>query len=117
VCSEHCVIVAQACEQFCREHWRPDVVISGACRGADTLGEHWAETVGIPVERHPADWAKGPSAGPIRNQLMVDLPHAFGLVVVRFHGSKGSADILRRAEHARAFARKRAFKIIDMVLP
>ncbi len=50
---------------------RPEVVISGTARGADSMGESWAENKGVKVERYPAEWDKyGKSAGYRRNELM-----------------------------------------------
>jgi len=47
------------------------VVISGTARGADQLGEKWANLNGYSVERYPAEWSKyGRSAGYKRNELM-----------------------------------------------
>ncbi len=47
------------------------VFLSGGCRGADKLGERYAEENGFEIEQHPADWSKhGKSAGPIRNKIM-----------------------------------------------
>jgi hypothetical protein len=46
-------------------------VVSGTARGADRLGERWAEERDIPVKRFPAEWNKyGRSAGPKRNEQM-----------------------------------------------
>lgn len=96
VCDRHCVIVANAIERFIARYWQPDLVISGAQRGADTMGEHWAQAAGVRVERYPAQWELyGASAGPKRNAQMVRI--ADGLVVVRFPSSRGSADVLRKA--------------------
>jgi hypothetical protein len=48
-------------------------VVSGAARGADRLGEDWAEQFGIPVNSHPADWKyHGKKAGILRNKDMAD---------------------------------------------
>lgn len=50
------------------------VLIHGAARGADTMAANIASSLGWDVESYPADWDKhGRSAGPIRNQQMVDL--------------------------------------------
>ena len=66
------------------------LVVHGGCpTGADDIADRWAygmNAMGWPVkvERHPADWeTHGKAAGPMRNQLMVDLGaevcHAFPL--------------------------------------
>lgn len=47
------------------------VVISGAARGADTLGEHFAYDYQIAVRRFPAKWDElGKRAGWVRNAEM-----------------------------------------------
>jgi len=52
-------------------------VVSGAARGADTLGEKWAEERDIPIKSCPANWAKlGRSAGYIRNKEMAEYADA-----------------------------------------
>ena len=48
-------------------------IVSGCCRGADKLGEQYAEEHNIPVKRFPADWAKyGLRAGYVRNAEMAE---------------------------------------------
>jgi hypothetical protein len=77
----------------------PTVVLSGCAPGVDTLGERWAEAMGIPVERFPAPWRlAGRAAGPLRNAAMVQ--RADALVLVWDGSSHGSADMLRRAKTA-----------------
>lgn len=50
------------------------VFVSGGCRGADMLGEHYAKENGYEIERYPADWKKhGRAAGPIRNRHMAEI--------------------------------------------
>lgn len=50
------------------------IFISGGCRGADSLGQRYAQENGYNVEIYPADWGKyGKSAGPIRNKLMAEI--------------------------------------------
>lgn len=52
---------------------RPDVVIEGEARGADTLGRQWAQFYRVPVERYAVDTAKDgpwPAAGHRRNARM-----------------------------------------------
>jgi hypothetical protein len=67
------------------ELWgKPDEVVSGGARGADTLGEKWAQANGIPTTIYKPDWTKyGKRAGIIRN-----------------------IDIITRASHVIAFPSK-----------
>ncbi|GAA4879349.1 hypothetical protein GCM10023310_69380 [Paenibacillus vulneris] len=47
------------------------IIVSGAARGADKLGERYAHEKGYSVSSHPADWDQyGKSAGYIRNEEM-----------------------------------------------
>lgn len=49
------------------------VIISGTARGADQLGERFANEYGIQTKRFPANWNEyGKSAGPIRNRQMAE---------------------------------------------
>lgn len=46
----------------------------GPAPGADSIAGKVARSLGLAVEEHPADWdAHGNAAGPIRNQLMLDV--------------------------------------------
>jgi hypothetical protein len=75
-------------------------VVSGACRGVDQLAEAWAHARAIPVRRFPADWQRyGRSAGPLRNQAMVQYAAAHGgaLVAVWNGVSPGTAHTIRYA--------------------
>ena len=46
-------------------------VVSGGARGADRLGEEWANIYNYPVKKFPANWNKyGKSAGYKRNAEM-----------------------------------------------
>lgn len=75
------------------------VLVSGNARGADTLGECWAESRGIEVRRYPADWSRyGKAAGAIRNQQMLDFERPD--LVVLFPGGAGTRDMMRRAKRA-----------------
>lgn len=47
------------------------VIVSGAAKGADALGERYARERGYKLQRYPANWEKyGRAAGPIRNEIM-----------------------------------------------
>lgn len=49
------------------------VFLSGNCRGADLLGEKYAEENSFKIERYIAEWNKyGKAAGPKRNKIMAD---------------------------------------------
>ena len=62
---------------FCLSNIRKEneiVILSGCASGADAIGERYAKENGFLVEKHPADWKTyGKSAGPRRNQQMVDI--------------------------------------------
>lgn len=49
------------------------ITISGTARGADKLGERYANERGYKIERHPADWSIGRHAGYVRNSDMADV--------------------------------------------
>ena len=74
----------------------PTVVLSGCAPGVDTLGEEWARANGLPVERHPANWAKyGNRAGHLRNATMA---HQCDAVIALWDGvSKGTLDMVQLA--------------------
>lgn len=76
--------------------WGDVVIISGAARGADALGELFADEMGFDVIRFPAEWSKyGRAAGVLRNDVMCSVADA---VVCFWDGvSRGSADMIRRA--------------------
>lgn len=61
--------------------WKITKVLSGGAKGADSLGEWWAQCNAVPVDRYPAEWDKyGRSAGYVRNEEMAkncDLVIAF----------------------------------------
>jgi hypothetical protein len=77
---------------------KPDLVIDGAAKGADTIGHEWAKARGVDTKRVPADWDKhGKAAGPIRNQAMLNMLDA-GDLVVALPGGKGTADMVKRAK-------------------
>lgn len=74
-------------------------ILHGACpTGADAFAHEWAILNECPVIAVPAQWStRGPSAGPIRNGMMLHyLPHG----CVAFPGGAGTADMVRQAERA-----------------
>ena len=48
-------------------------IVSGTARGADALGEQYANEHNLPIKQFPADWDKyGKRAGYLRNNQMAD---------------------------------------------
>ena len=75
-------------------------IISGHARGADKLGERFANDNNCELLVFPADWNKfGKGAGHIRNQQMID--EGKPDLVVAFPGGNGTQDMIRRAVKAR----------------
>jgi hypothetical protein len=76
------------------------LVIHGAYRGADTLAAEWAKSRQVRELPFAADWNAYPhgAAGPIRNSRM--LAEGKPDLVVAFPGNRGTADMVRKAEHA-----------------
>jgi hypothetical protein len=71
-------------------------VISGCAKGPDTFAIHWANYLGLRVERYPARWDKyGKAAGPMRNQQMID--EGKPDLVIAFPGRTGTNDMKHRA--------------------
>lgn len=97
------------------------MLVSGMARGVDTVAAHWAAERGpfgdhnANLSRWPADWDRhGRSAGPRRNQAMVDYclgwqakarlcgadPLPVEVVAFKRPVSRGTADMLERCERA-----------------
>ncbi|MDP2952295.1 MAG: SLOG family protein [Chloroflexota bacterium] len=81
----------------------PSTVIEGEARGVDSLAASAAHLLGIAVAPFPANWGLyGRDAGYIRNQQMLD--EGKPDMILAFHDdlghSKGTADMVWRAEHA-----------------
>ena len=76
--------------------WDISVVISGAAKGIDSLGEEWAELHNVPCEVYPADWTKfGRSAGPRRNTQMAE--NADALIAIWDGESRGTNNMINTA--------------------
>lgn len=62
---------------FCISNIRKEneiIIVSGGARGADLLGEQYANENGFKIERYLPDWETyGKSAGVRRNKTMVDV--------------------------------------------
>lgn len=72
-------------------------IISGTAKGADTLGEQFAEEHHLGLRRMPANWSKhGRSAGFKRNQEMANIGHA--LIAFWDGKSRGTKHMIDIAE-------------------
>ncbi|MBT2242653.1 DUF2493 domain-containing protein [Sphingobium sp. BHU LFT2] len=77
----------------------PAVIINGGAAGADRLARMWAGYRAIATFTFPADWERmGPSAGPRRNQRMID--EGKPDLVIAFPGGRVTADMIRRSRAA-----------------
>ena len=78
------------------------VLIEGEAIGIDKAGKAWAESCGVPVLAfpiRPEDWRLyGLSAGPRRNQKMIDIGKPD--ILVAFPGGRGTGDMVRRSRAA-----------------
>lgn len=72
-------------------------VISGGAKGADFWAEEWARSREVPFLVVPAQWSvHGNSAGPIRNQKMLD--DCRPTIVIAFPGGSGTAHMVSVAQ-------------------
>lgn len=71
-------------------------IVSGTARGADKLGELYANERGYLLTRFPADWnTHGRSAGYLRNRKMAE--YADALIAFPIGKSPGTRDMIRQA--------------------
>jgi len=90
--------LSEVCDQIIAEE--PEVeIVSGTAKGADELGEQYADKNGLAVKQFPAKWDRyGKSAGPKRNGEMVD--YADTLIAFWDGKSKGTENLIGLAEAA-----------------
>lgn len=92
-------------------------VVEGGCTGADTGGNYWAKSVGLPVATFAIsreEWSRvGPSAGPKRNHKMAQYATEGGpdtpAALVLFPGGSGTQSMFNVALlflHIRVFDRR-----------
>lgn len=88
------------------------VIVQGGAKGADALARKWAAENGCNTITYAATWDKyGKSAGPKRNQAMLDCEKPD--VIVAFPGGTGTADMTSRARKAGV----RIVQIAEVVTP
>src|SRR5690242_12744735 len=80
----------------------PTEIVSGCAKGADKLGELYAQKMNLPVKKFPAKWRVGGrvnmAAGFERNESMAR--YASAALVLWDGQSKGSQDMARRMKKA-----------------
>lgn len=77
---------------------RFSALIHGGAAGADRWAKYWAQRQPIRIEQYLPDWTKGKSAGPLRNQRMIE--EGKPDLVIAFPGGRGTADMVSRAKKA-----------------
>ncbi len=85
-------------QKFIKETDKASIVfLSGGCRGADLLGERFAQEKGLPVLRYEADWKRyKKAAGPKRNREMA---RDCDLLICFWDGkSRGTASMISYAK-------------------
>lgn len=76
-------------------------ILHGGARGADRIAGEYARDHGILEEVYPADWTHlGRSAGPIRNQHMLEHGHPDLVLAFPTPYGKGTWDMMFRAHRA-----------------
>lgn len=83
----------QTCDFYLSQTQKRITIISGKAKGADTLGERYAQERGFKISAYPADWDQfGKSAGFIRNKQMAE--EADALIAFWDGASKGTASMI-----------------------
>jgi dissimilatory sulfite reductase (desulfoviridin) alpha/beta subunit len=91
-------LLREQCNKYLREKRKTSniIIVSGHARGADALGEKYAQDEGFDLETYPAQWKKlGKQAGFRRNEQMAEVADA----LIAFwdgesHGTKHMIDIM-----------------------
>ena len=88
-------LLREQCNKFLREKRKTSniIVVTGHARGADTLGEKYAQDEGFTLEIYPAQWKKfGKRAGYRRNEQMAEVADA--LIAFWDGSSKGTKHMI-----------------------
>lgn len=88
-------LLREQCNKYLREKRKTSnvIIVSGHARGADTLGEKYAQDEGFALEIYPAQWKKlGKQAGYRRNEQMAEVADA--LIAFWDGSSKGTKHMI-----------------------
>lgn len=87
-------LLKQKCD-FYLQNKTDVVIISGTAKGADQLGERYAQERGLSCRQFPANWdLHGKRAGYLRNTEMAQHAHA---LIAFTNGSRGTAHMIKTA--------------------
>lgn len=83
-----------------KSNFQIDEVVSGWCRGVDTLGEQWGKNNKVPIKTFKAKWLLyGSGAGPKRNLEMAQYVGENGGLIAIWDGkSKGTKNMIETAQ-------------------
>ena len=98
-------LLREQCLSILQEKMRTHrvIIVSGHARGADSLGERFANEFRLPFELHPAKWRLlGKAAGMVRNAEMAKCSDA----LIAFWDGESSG-----TRHMINFARKRGLEV------
>ena len=84
-------LLKEKCDSVLRNK-KEVVIISGCARGADILGEKYANEKGFKIREYPADWNLGKKAGYLRNTQMAE--NADALIAFWDGVSKGTKNMI-----------------------
>jgi hypothetical protein len=96
---EDILLIDTALDLIELDHEGPFALYHGDAKGADVLCGGLAKRRGWKVQAVPAKWDEhGRAAGPIRNQLMLDVckPNVMIICSNQLHNSKGTRDMAAR---------------------
>ena len=83
--------------KFIEKHGKPDLIVSGGAKGADTLGENYAKENNIPTQIFYPNWKKyGKKAGILRNKDIVD--NCTHILAFPSKNGVGTQDTIRKGE-------------------
>lgn len=82
---------------FIKKYGKPDIIISGGAKGADSLAKEYAKQHNIPIKEFLPDWSKGLSAGPIRNSLIIN--NSTHVIAFPSRKGKGTQDSIKKTKN------------------
>lgn len=84
-------------ENWVKKYGQPDEIVSGGAKGADTLGEEYAEKYGIPIEIFRPDYKRYPGkyAPLVRNTDIIQ--YCTHVMAFPSRNGRGTQDAMRKA--------------------